>query len=118
MDTMSNVDIDISVIETLSSRAGMEFLEVLWLSEAGFQEAFQALCSKLTRGKDLCSPTKRHKRKANENYFAELSGINLDSPRVRDKVTNGTYSTKVLKLAKGLADQSDRWSNISVDEIL
>jgi len=115
---ISNLEIDHSVLELLSTRAGVEFLEVLWLSEAEFQEAFQALCSILTRGKDLCSPMKRHKKRANEQYFAKLSGLNNDSPRVYDRIISGTHSTKVLRLAKGLADQSDRWSSIAVDEIL
>jgi len=112
------VQLEYRLVSLLRHKEGLEWLESLWLSESAFQEAFMGLCSILTRGKDLCSPTKRHKRKANEKFFASLSGINSDSPKTKGRLVSGEYSTKVLRLAKGMAEQSDRWSKMMPDEIL
>jgi len=114
----SNVQLEYTFVNLLRGKEGLEFLESIWLSESAFQEAFLGLCSILTRGKDLCSPTKRNKRKANEKYFASLSGINSDSPRTKDKIVSGEHSTKVLRLAQGMSEQSNRWAKMMTDEIL
>ena len=112
------IQFDHSLLALLTSKQGFCFLSSLWLSEASFQEAFQGLCSTLTRGKDLCSPTKRAKRKANEKYFASLSGINCESPRTKKRLIDGVHATKILALAQGLSEQSDRWAKMSADDIL
>jgi len=118
MEGSSTINLEFNYIEALCTKAGMNYLECLWLSESHFQEAWLGLCSVITRGKNLCSTTKSQKRRANANYFCGISGVNFDSPRIRERIGNGTHATKLLKLAKGLSEQSDRWRSIAVDEIL
>ncbi len=113
-----HIEISESDLALLTSESGISWLESLWLCEATYQEAFQALCSILTRGKGLCSPTKRHKRKANEVYFASLAGMKLDSPASKAKLVAGKTKVGLLALANGLAGQSERWASMTADEIL
>jgi len=161
-------------IQAWSGASGLKYLVAQWLSDGGFQEAFTALVSTLTRGKDLSSPTKRRKRAANQAYFAQLSGMFTKSAASSSKqkaVAIGAFSTSpingassssgsgsgsskkqkspmstmssstslssmssslsartssanesrttyVLDLVKGLANQSERWTKIPIDEVL
>ena len=58
-----------------SSAEALKWLESNLLCDPNlFQEAIHALCSHLTRAKDLSSPHKRTKLRANKVYFAKLSG--------------------------------------------
>ena len=64
------------IADLSSSREALKWFEAHLLCDpALFNEAVQALCSQLTRGKDLCSPTKRIKLRANKVYFAKLAGF-------------------------------------------
>jgi hypothetical protein len=105
-------------LPALATPEGIAWLESLWLCEEQFQEAFQALCSILTRGKNLCSPTKRQKRKANGVYFAALAGLQLDSTKAKTHLVNGRTRIGLLELAAGMAKQSARWLAMTPDEIL
>ena len=102
MEGSSTINLEFNYIEALCTKAGMNYLECLWLSESHFQEAWLGLCSVITRGKNLCSTTKSQKRRANANYFCGISGVNFDSPRIRERIGNGTHATKLLKLAKDM----------------
>ena len=67
------------IAELCSSREAVKWFEAHLLNSPSlFQEAVHALCSQLTRGKDLCSPTKRVKLKANKVFFAKLAGFLVD----------------------------------------
>jgi hypothetical protein len=134
--------VDHVIVKLLSSRAGVAFIESLWLCneyQQQHQEAFQALTSILTRGKYTSSPKAWLHRRGVVAIFAQLAAVDLDldpAPQRDAKNEDNPVNAPVnvskhslvkaripsrvspLSLAKGMAELGERWKLMEADDIM
>ena len=133
--------VDQVIVKLLSSRAGVAFVESLWLCNEyhEHQEAFQALTSILTRGKYTSSPKAWLKSRGVMAIVAQLAAVDVDlDPHPERDTThehnpvnapvNASRHAQVkaripsrvtpLSFSKGMAELGDRWKHMEPDDIL
>ena len=110
--------VEFSIDELQALQGTVNITHVLQLSFLyGSDEAFHALCSLVSLGKDLASPSKRAKRNARIDLYCKLVSMHVPGEQKKEKIVNKcvTYA----QFAVSLQSMSERWSSQYLfDELL
>lgn len=112
------MEVDLAVVKLLSSSVGIRYLESVWLSQGGpgDLEAFDALCSSISRGKYISSPKKSIRDRGAKAFFLELSKQEIKPKTDMDALLPNPMN--ILAFCRALAKQSRRWSSYEPDELI